>query len=235
LSYAYISFIQTVYFSCFFFLFYDLKSPGRGALTKDSKEYELQCPTILFPTLLKNIKIAFIATSPTSCHSIAITTTGVAYGWGRNETGQLGLGYVSSVVPTPTQLSVVTTTTGGGGEGGGIKFVGAGVGKYHTILIGSDGMAYASGGNLCGQLGINNQGCRGSDKFKKCIVSGQGDGEEEGDVKIVQVRYTVCIVCVLVFCLFVCLFVCLCVCVFTVKNVSHSTINDLLISLQHRY
>jgi alpha-tubulin suppressor-like RCC1 family protein len=178
-------------------------SPGRGALTKDSNKYELQCPTILFPTLLssgsssssssmtKNIKIAFIATSPTSCHSIAITTTGIAYGWGRNETGQLGLGYVSAVVPTPTQLSVSTTTTGGGGEsggGGGIKFVGAGVGKYHTILIGSDGMAYASGGNLCGQLGINNQGCRGIDKFKKCIVSGQGDsGEEEGDVKIVQV------------------------------------------------
>ena len=180
----------TVYISrVFFCLLLRLKSPGRGALTKDSKKYELQCPTILFPTLLKNFKIAFIATSPTSCHSIAITTTGVAYGWGRNETGQLGLGYVSSVVPTPTQLSVVTTT-GGGGEVGGIKFVGAGVGKYHTILIGSDGMAYASGGNLCGQLGINNQGCRGCDKFKKCIVSGQGDGEEEGDVKIVQVRYT---------------------------------------------
>lgn len=133
----------------------------------------------------KNIKIAFIATSPTSCHSIAITTTGIAYGWGRNESAQLGLGYASAVVPTPTQISVV------GGESG-IKFVGAGVGKYHTILIGCDGMAYASGGNLCGQLGINNQGCRGIDKFKKCIVSGQGDGEEEGDVKIVQVGYTFC-------------------------------------------
>jgi hypothetical protein len=146
----------------------------------------------------KNIKIAFIASSPTSCHSIAITTTGIAYGWGRNETGQLGLGYVSAVVPTPTQLSV-STTTGGGGESSGIKFVGAGVGKYHTILIGSDGMAYASGGNLCGQLGINNQGCRGIDKFKKCIVSGQGDGEEEGDVKIVQVGYND-ILCMCVFC-----------------------------------
>jgi alpha-tubulin suppressor-like RCC1 family protein len=178
----------------FFCFFHNTsKSPGRGSLTKDSNKYELQCPTILFPSLFssgsgsmkKNIKIAFIATSPTSCHSIAITTTGMAYGWGRNETGQLGLGYVSAVVPTPTQLSVSTTT--GGESSSGIKFVGAGVGKYHTILIGSDGMAYAAGGNICGQLGINNQGCRGIDKFKKCIVSGQGDGEEEGDVKIVQV------------------------------------------------
>ena len=79
------------------------------------------------------------------------------------------------------------------GDSEDVKFVGAGVGKYHTILVASNGLAYASGGNLCGQLGINNMGMRGIEKFRKCTVMGQigsDDGDEgEGDghnVKIVQ-------------------------------------------------
>ena len=133
-------------------------------------------PTLLFPAIFgKHTKIAFIATSPTACHSIAITATGQAYGWGRNETGQLGLGYSSAVVPVPTLLSVEL------GESN-VKFVGAGVGKYHTILVGSNGKAYASGGNLCGQLGINNMGYKGIDKFKKCVVMGQLGGSGSGDM-----------------------------------------------------
>lgn len=60
-------------------------------------------------------------------------------------------------------------------------------------------MAYASGGNLCGQLGINNMGNKGIDKFRKCSVVGQLSAEDEdesdgvGNVKIVQVcTYNVC-------------------------------------------
>ena len=98
------------------------------------------------------------------------------------------MGYTSAVVPLPTKLSI--------GDDDGIKFVGAGVGKYHTILVGSNGLAYGSGGNLCGQLGINNMGSKGIDKFRKCVVMGQisGDDDEDGEgsaaggnVKIVQV------------------------------------------------
>jgi alpha-tubulin suppressor-like RCC1 family protein len=122
---------------------------------------------------------------------VAITVNGIAYGWGRNETGQLGLGEISSVVPVPTILSA-----GEGEDGGDLKFVGAGVGKYHTILVGDDGRAYASGGNPCGQLGINNAGTRGIDRFRRCVVAGAGGGggqidgdggEDDGGVKIVQV------------------------------------------------
>ena len=98
------------------------------------------------------------------------------------------MGYTSAVVPLPTKLSI--------GDDDSIKFVGAGVGKYHTILVGSNGLAYGSGGNLCGQLGINNMGSKGIDKFRKCVVMGQisGDDDEDGEgsaaggnVKIVQV------------------------------------------------
>mmetsp|Transcript_8637 Transcript_8637/g.15615 ORF Transcript_8637/g.15615 Transcript_8637/m.15615 type:complete len:416 (+) Transcript_8637:101-1348(+) len=163
----------------------DASVPGRSSISKSPLPHELLAPTLLFPkSIFANTKIAFITSSPTACHSIAITSSGTAYGWGRNETGQLGLGYSSAVVPLPTPLSVNDES---------VKFVGAAVGKYHTILVGSNGMAYASGGNVNGQLGINNAGAKGVDKFRKCVVMGQINGggeEEEGTVKIVQVSFT---------------------------------------------
>lgn len=82
--------------------------------------------------------------------------------------------------------------------------MGAGVGKYHSILVGASGEAYASGGNKCGQLGVNNAGLEMVDKFRKCVVVDGGVGakgekeEENGEeddeegvagVKIVQVSY----------------------------------------------
>ena len=172
--------------------------PGRSSISKEPLPHELVAPTLLFPSSIfgkTTTKIAYIATSPTSCHSIAITTTGQAYGWGRNETGQLGLGYNSPVVPLPTLLYVESESN--------LKFVGAAVGKYHTLLVGANGKVYGSGGNICGQLGINNMGLKGIDKFRKCVVVGQlsgkseeennvdEDAEEEDGVKIVQVSWFV--------------------------------------------
>ena len=163
----------------------DASVPGRSSISKTPAKHELECPTLLFPQgIFGSHEIAHIATSPTACHSVAITTDGKAFGWGRNETGQLGLGYTSAVVPLPTELTVP-------GEEDQIKFVAAGVGKYHTILVGSNGIAYASGGNVCGQLGINNAGVKQIEKFRKCSVMGQivGEGEAEDNinVKIVKV------------------------------------------------
>lgn len=172
----------------------DSSVPGRSSISKTPAKHELECPTLLFPTSVfgKDVKIAHIATSPTACHSVAITTTGKAYGWGRNETGQLGLGYTSACVPLPTELTIP-------GEENEVTFVAAGVGKYHTILLGSNGLAYASGGNVCGQLGINNMGVKQIEKFRKCSVMGQlVDDDDEVNVKIVQVS---CVwVCVVAFC-----------------------------------
>mmetsp|Transcript_18374 Transcript_18374/g.39474 ORF Transcript_18374/g.39474 Transcript_18374/m.39474 type:complete len:638 (-) Transcript_18374:175-2088(-) len=165
----------------------DASVPGRSSISKTPLIHELLAPTLLFTkSIFARTKIAFITSSPTACHSIAITSAGAAYGWGRNETGQLGLGSFSAVAPLPTLLTV-------SGEES-LKFVGAGVGKYHTILVGSNGVAYASGGNLCGQLGINNANATGVQKFRKCSVMGQigGGGEDDDDeddvggVKIVK-------------------------------------------------
>ena len=84
-------------------------------------------------------------------------------------------------MPLPTELSIP-------GEEGEITFVAAGVGKYHTILVGSNGIAYASGANVVGQLGINNAGVKQIEKFRKCSVMGQVVGDDDDvNVKIVQV------------------------------------------------
>lgn len=57
------------------------------------------------------------------------------------------------------------------------------------MLVGSQGQAYASGGNLCGQLGINNAGAREISKFRKCVVEDWRDEQaDDGCLKIVQVR-----------------------------------------------
>ena len=164
----------------------DSSMPGRvKANSSQELAHELECPTLLFPsTVFSKIKVAHIATSPMACHSVAITTHGTAYGWGRNESAQLGLGHASSVVTVPQELSVPNEED--------VKFVGAGVGKYHTILVGSNGLAYACGGNKCGQLGVNSS-VEGVEKFRKCLVVGQmkkvggedsGEGEDMGDVGV---------------------------------------------------
>ena len=77
--------------------------------------FTLQAPTLLLPSIFGKKKKAFVSASPTACHSVAITKDGNAYGWGRNETGQLSLGYGSACVPVPAPLIV------GGDEG--VKFV----------------------------------------------------------------------------------------------------------------
>lgn len=129
----------------------------------------------------------------------------MAYGWGRNETGQLGLGYTSAVVPLPTQLSIP-------GEETQIEFVAAAVGKYHTLLVGKNGLVYASGGNGCGQLGINNAGVKQIEKFRKCSVMGQVEQEDGGDVtvKIVKVRDSILVI--LLYCINLDLYIYTCCC-----------------------
>ena len=112
-------------------------------------------------------------------HCNTLISDGEAYGWGRNESGQLGLGYSSPCVPFPTLLSIDPKSSS-------VKFVSAGVGKTHTLLVTEEGTVYASGGNKCGQLGVNNEKLEGCDRFRKCVVVDYAGDEEEG-VKIIHV------------------------------------------------
>ncbi|KAL3776281.1 hypothetical protein HJC23_003151 [Cyclotella cryptica] len=174
----------------------DASIPGRGSVGKVPRAVDLECPTRLFPGIL-GMKFVSVVSSPTACHSVGITQEAVqtnhvhstfpyhqdgrAYGWGRNESGQIGLGYSSPCVPVPTLLSIDASKTGNSD----VRFVSAGVGKHHTLLVTEDGAVFASGGNKCGQLGINNEKLEACDRFRKCVVVDYGV-EEEDAVKIVH-------------------------------------------------
>jgi uncharacterized repeat protein (TIGR02543 family) len=75
-------------------------------------------------------------------HSLAVTTTGRVYSWGRNNSGQLG---DDTLVDnsTPTLISFP------GGET--IRNVAAGI--EHSLAVTTSGQVYAWGSNLRGQLG----------------------------------------------------------------------------------
>jgi alpha-tubulin suppressor-like RCC1 family protein len=76
-------------------------------------------------------------------HSLGVTSTGIAYAWGRNPTGALGDG-------TTTNRSSPVTVVGGITNWINLS---AGLGGYHSLGLTSTGIAYAWGQNDNGQLG----------------------------------------------------------------------------------
>jgi alpha-tubulin suppressor-like RCC1 family protein len=157
----------------------DSTVPGRTKRQLD-QDYDLEEPTLLplaedeDDEADANPKFALIATSSTSNHSIAITTEGVAYGWGRNEANQLGLpSGACATVPLPTRLVGPWEDT---------ALVGAATGKSHSVVVDANGQAYAVGSNKCGQCGVNTSQ-EDINKFRKCVLAGsKADGEEAVDV-----------------------------------------------------
>lgn len=146
----------------------DAKMVGRTKRTLD-QVFDLQEPTILaLESSFHNQKVACIATSSSACHSIVILEDGTAYSWGRNEEGQCGHGMTSSCVPLPKQIEFSG------------KFVGAAVGKNHSLLVEEGGNVYAVGNNKYGQCGVNRKETNVSN-WRKCVVD---------NVKIVQVSMT---------------------------------------------
>jgi len=148
----------------------DSKIVGRTKRTLN-QEFDLQEPTILCnESIFGGQKVAFVATSSSAVHSIVITENGDAYTWGRNEAGQCGLsnGSTSSCVPLPVKIGL---------EG---KFVGAALGKAHSILIEEGGTAYAVGNNKYGQCGVNTS-VEAILSWRKCSVVGKAS-----EAKIVQ-------------------------------------------------
>ena len=148
----------------------DSKMVGRTKRTL-KEVYDLQEPTtIAFESIFDKQKVATVVTSSTAVHSIVITTDGTAYSWGRNESGQCGFGYSSACVPLPKKIE----------QSG--KFVGAAVGKSHSILIDENGVCYAVGTNKYGQCGVNSSNDAVLNWRKCALANATG-------AKIVQVRY----------------------------------------------
>jgi len=83
-------------------------------------------------------------------HTCAVTTAGDAYCWGQNESGQLGIGFRSPYVASPTRVS------------GGLRFGYVGAGGSFTCGLTSAGAAYCWGTDSSGVLGIGARDTVGS-------------------------------------------------------------------------
>ena len=122
--------------------------------------YTLSVPTIL--PLLPKVRITKVIAAGHACHTLAISTTGTVYGWGRNEQSQLGSSLGSNVYqPTP----LVPPDDAG-------PICNAAVGKGHTVLLSYSGQIMACGSNKTGQCGINHSGTEIVSNFRNCVASG---------------------------------------------------------------
>jgi alpha-tubulin suppressor-like RCC1 family protein len=82
-------------------------------------------------------------------HNLALRTDGTLWTWGANEFGQLGIGAVG--VPSVGLGTPVLVTDDGGTPFSGVSSIAAG--RQHSLVIKTDGSAWAWGRNGSGQLG----------------------------------------------------------------------------------
>ena len=93
-------------------------------------------------------------------HTCGLALGGVAYCWGRNDTGQVGNGSTSmNNFPNTPELVV-----------GGQRFVQLTAGAFHTCGIVAEGAAYCWGNNVFGQLG---NGSGSNESAPRLVTGGQ--------------------------------------------------------------
>jgi len=112
-------------------------------------------------------KIARVFCGPLACHFLAVDSSGKAYTWGRNETGQLGHGDLKNRY-NPTELVGISNV------------VSAALTDRHTILCDSSGTGFGFGENTCGELGIGR-------KSADVVTSPSKMNYDNSESKIVQV------------------------------------------------
>jgi len=118
-----------------------------SSITAANSHIHLCAPTLIFSkSVFKNVKIARVASSCSSCHSLAIDVNGVVYGWGRNEQNQLGLSDNENV----KDVMVPRILEGPWKDG---SIIDAATGKSHSVVLDKDGVMYAVGLNKNGQCG----------------------------------------------------------------------------------
>ncbi len=79
-------------------------------------------------------------------HSLAVKSNGTVWAWGRNDNGQLGLGFTTAVPPA-AQVDIPTQVPGLTGV------IAVSAGESHSLALKSDGTVWAWGWNYYGQLG----------------------------------------------------------------------------------
>lgn len=86
--------------------------------------------------------VTFTTIDAGSDHSVAVASTGDAYGWGYNVYGMIGNGLTSNRnVPVVAYMPAD------------VEFTAISAGQSHTVALSSTGAAYAWGSNAMGQLG----------------------------------------------------------------------------------
>lgn len=96
-------------------------------------------------TLPTGIKFTQVASG--GSHSIALSSDGKPYAWGRNDNGQLGDSTTSDrLVPTSVKIRTVLLPLG-------TRFVQVLAGSAHSTALAADGKLYAWGNGADGQLG----------------------------------------------------------------------------------
>uniref|UniRef100_A0A7S3X5A4 Regulator of chromosome condensation n=1 Tax=Emiliania huxleyi TaxID=2903 RepID=A0A7S3X5A4_EMIHU len=113
-------------------------------LGKGKEAHTKSAPNLMGPCrlVLPGVKVAFVATSSCSSHCIALSASGAAYAWGRNQCGQLGLGDTLTRAG-PTEVTALQGT----------PLSAAATGKHHTLWLGAEGDLCASGSSKEGCVG----------------------------------------------------------------------------------
>ncbi|XP_041378460.1 protein RCC2-like [Gigantopelta aegis] len=120
---------------------------GRKSIPKGMKNRggpNLWAPHRIGPT--KDIKMRTVVSNCVSCHSVAISSEGKVYTWGRNDKGQLGL-------ENTDRMDVPSLVEGLSG----MNVVDAACGRNHTLFLTDRGKVFACGDNKMGQLGLGHQ------------------------------------------------------------------------------
>jgi alpha-tubulin suppressor-like RCC1 family protein len=78
--------------------------------------------------------------------SMAVSTTGTVYSWGKADGGRIGLGLARTEVLLPRKVSVLST------EGAPVKAVDVECGYVHSLIVGLDGTLH-----MCGSVGIEGE------------------------------------------------------------------------------
>ncbi len=106
-------------------------------------------------------------------HSMALKTNGAVYGWGHDNSGQVGNGIALPVAPGTNVNVLSPVQVVGLGAGSGVIAISAG--GSHSLALKSDGTVLAWGNNQSGQLG-DGAALPGADHSSPVTVSGMGPG-----------------------------------------------------------
>ncbi|HBF12765.1 MAG TPA: hypothetical protein DDW49_05160 [Deltaproteobacteria bacterium] len=111
-------------------------SNAYGELASSPSSYKpfLSNPDVQFPNRL-------ISLSGGVYYSTALDNQGIVWSWGRNDFGQLGLGYESDPSPTPQTIEGISNV------------ISLASSNYHSLVAQRDGTVWAWGKNASGELG----------------------------------------------------------------------------------